>query len=448
MTRILLVGAGPLPEDDPVRMGFPNLRTGWFLQALCAEGHEVVLATLDPTACGRAPLPASPAHGPSLRLDLDPADATTPGRLAGLARVADAIVSAGPFTPARIAATCAGDRPLWVDLPGDPFAEAAARRVARPGESDPTDAWVRATALAIARGDAFSTCSGPQRHALLGQLGLLGRPLEDLLPRVHSIPPALGGQGLPEGASRTRPAGAPLVLAVSGGWNTWLDEETLLVGVLSALDRGAPLRVVVLGGSIPGHHDGAWERFVSTVDCSAHRAAFELRGWVRHRDLPAALASAHVFLNVDRPGPEPELGSRTRLLFAIHQGLSVATTPCTEVARDLLAAGLGVSLPVGDPASLADALVDLATRATSALPDASRREVSARYAPEAVTRPLRAWAACPSRAPGGVSTADRLARRVEELEQALAAVHQSPTWRTLAPVHRGIRRLLGGRLRG
>ena len=39
----------------------------------------------------------------------------------------DLVVGGGPYGPAWLASELAGDRPLWVDIPGDPFAEAQAK---------------------------------------------------------------------------------------------------------------------------------------------------------------------------------------------------------------------------------------------------------------------------------------------------------------------------------
>ena len=46
MARILLIGSGPLPEENPERLGFSQLRTDGFLQVLLQAGHDVRLLLL------------------------------------------------------------------------------------------------------------------------------------------------------------------------------------------------------------------------------------------------------------------------------------------------------------------------------------------------------------------------------------------------------------------
>ena len=46
MSRVLLIGTGPLPEDGPRELGFPQLRARQFLRPLLGAGHDVMLATL------------------------------------------------------------------------------------------------------------------------------------------------------------------------------------------------------------------------------------------------------------------------------------------------------------------------------------------------------------------------------------------------------------------
>lgn len=421
MSRILLIGRGPLPHPTQQQTGFAQLRTAHFLQALRQAGHAVDLLLVE--------------------RDDDP---TLIPRGLELARAADAVVSAGPHRPGALAARVVGDRPWWGDLPGDPLAELQALALAL-GESLPPARIAAAQAAAfdvLGRADALSPISARQRHATLGQLGLLGRGHDGPLP-VHTVPIAYD-LPLPAQAPQKRKAREPLVVALCGAFTPWLDD----VGLAQALDRALAahpgIQIRVSGGAVPGHYAQGHDRFRAWAEGSPHRDRIALLGWLPQAELVAALAPAQVGLCLDRPGSEPELGSRTRLLLYSWLGMTIATTPACELAAELCQEGLALSLPFCDPDGVAEALVGLAERPISGQrARAASSHLSHRYAADRIAIPLTRWAAAPTRrAPAHLPHA-RLSAEIESLRGQLAEIHSSPTWRTLSSIHRRIRGIAG-----
>ncbi|MEE2750186.1 MAG: hypothetical protein VX519_02045 [Myxococcota bacterium] len=435
MARVFLIGAGPLPGSNPDSLGFAQLRTRWFLQALSAK-HEVCVVLLQ--GCEQ---PVG-EHA-----TVDPAEGDWIARLSGQleAFAPDVVVSAAPYDTARAAAMCAGERPLWVDVPGDPFAEAQAK-ASHTGDSVAYREMRAAYGPALARADAFSGISEAQRHALVGQLGILGRlegaPIE--LDWVFSLPAVYDFGDLLEADVRTREPKTPLTVALSGGYNTWLDGEGLLEGLHRAMGR-ADVRVVSTGGAIEGHHGDTYRSFQEQACSGPHADRFTFHGWVPHHEVPLCLETAHVGISLDRPGFEPELGTRTRLLFFVHQGMEVITTLGCDLCREMEHLVHGV--PSGDPEALARVLVELYEQGQDGrATQAAREHLLDRYTLDSVMAPLLQWVENPARVAAVDDPTASLGEELARVRAELAAVHATPTWKASGILKRSAQQL--GRIRG
>jgi len=352
----------------------------------------------------------------------------------------DVVVGGGPYDAARLASLIAGDCPLWVDIPGDPFAEAQAKAV-HSGESGHTREMLGAYGVALQRADAFSVVSAAQRYALQGQLGLLGRlevaPLDHEW--LHVLPVGYDFGALPQQPPRASPA-AELVVALCGGYNTWTDGEGLLQGLLLAMERAPGLRVLSTGGAIAGHHTKTYAAFKSGALASPFAHRFSFHGWVSHSELPGILEAAHVGLCLDRPGVEPELGSRTRVLFYLHQGLSVVATTRTELCGELAEKGLIQGVPIQDSTALSKVLVALCKRATTGDEVAKAQALlHAKFSPSKVFLPLQDWVNKPRRVSAGKDPSGELAEELVRLRAELAAVYASPAWRVSGVAERAVK---------
>lgn len=460
MTRVLLIGTGPLPSDRPRELGFPQLRCRQFLRPLLHAGHEVFLVCLtrrDLLQQGDHAAVAGPVErevtvrGNRRRFRYCVVLPDEPGRFLRVRDLRreyapDVIVTAGPFLPMAAGARAAGDEPLWVDVPGDPMCEAQAKAL-RSGSTDPIHRYRQMLGQALARGDRFSAISKTQRASLIGALGLAGRltgeaagdELAHVVPgSVEGLPHA-GDAPLPE-AWPDLPAGALTVL-FCGGYNNWLDADTLLDSLLLAMDEEPRLHFVSTGGALPGHDESTYHRFRAGAAASAHAGRFHFLGWVPLETLPAVFARSWLSLSLDRPCYEAEFGARTRILESLERGVPVVSTDLCDLTAELADAGLIHTVPVGDADAVADRLVGLAN-GTLTLPSGWAEHRRA-YGLDATTESLLEWVAAPRRAPGGVpvdfleDSWQELARLQDRLEE----VWKSPTWRTLGRVHQLLKRL-------
>ncbi len=372
----MLVGDGTLADAHGSDASFAQLRLLQFYEGLSNDGHEVHVLNA--------------AHASRAQVQTI---------------APDAVVSAGTWAPVRVAVAIAGDLPLSVDLPGDPFADAQAAAFAEGSTAHVAGVDAAANAAkevflpALQRADAFTTIGAPARHALLGQLGVLGR-LARTRPgheNVFVTPIAWRFPGLAPAEPRAHRVGDALVVALVGGFNTWLDEESLLRGFLAAMDV-APVHVIVIGGPIPGHHEAGFARFISGAQCSPYAANFRFLPRLDGPALADVLSCCHVLTWIDRAGAEPVLGSRTRALLALHQGLRIVATARCALAQELAAGGWLTPLRDDDPGgNLAATLAGWASAGAPALPFTA--PLAARYGVSATTEGLRAWVAAIARRP-------------------------------------------------
>jgi len=425
MSRLLLIGCGPLPHPAARSTSFAQLRAAHFHAALQADGHALTTLLIGP--------PGPPTPGVEAWAEGDPA---LPARLARLAEEADAVITAGPYLPARLAAQAPIEAPLWIDLPGDPFAELDALLRRGPLPAARLAAALSAAHGPLRRADALSTISQRQRLATLGELAAIGR-IGEGAPEVSTLPIAALTDWPP---LPPRPVEGPLRVALSGAFNAWFDEEAAISGLEAALAAMPALGVISTGGGVPGFFEEGARRWASFA--ARHPRRVQHHGWVDHAAIPALLAPARVGLCLDRAGLEPELGSRTRALLFAHLGMALVASPRTELVAALAADHPGAVFPVedADPATLIEALT-AAGRSTVEARRALQRDVADRFAPLPLAAPLRAWARAPRRAdiqsdPMGVLLAENA-----RLRDAIAGIEGGPTWRILSRGHRALRSL-------
>ncbi|MDX2177920.1 MAG: hypothetical protein SF028_15775 [Candidatus Sumerlaeia bacterium] len=373
---IVLFGAGPWPLEPGAAVTGPAIRARQFAEPLIAAGHRVRLVLLEAEA--RAGIAVAGAAGacavpPERILDA----AHTAG---ALERGADAVFGVGSVMPAAAAAALAEHLglPCWVDFFGDPLAELHALQSSpgAPFDVPRRDQVWRLMRAGLARGDAFSTVSGPQRLALIAQLGLLGRLGADpgAAARVASIPCAV-----PDAWTEWAPAPpfpralaqrgvapeAPLVV-FGGSWNVWLDPEATGSLLRRSLERD-PQLVAVLAG-IPTGDAGERVRGALLAAVGGQDRLVDL-GTPASGVEEAVLAHAGASVLIDREVPEAYLGSRNRLLAQVRWGVRPVVSTLAEVERELVAADLAADATGQD----AVAAVVRAARRDAGARDSDRR---------------------------------------------------------------------------
>jgi glycosyltransferase involved in cell wall biosynthesis len=404
MSRIFVVG-WELPGHAPgQRMEAANYRTWQLVEPLLRDGHDVYLVA------GRIGADFVESSSPPVidgRLTHVRWRFSQPFWIRGLQDLHDAFlpdcVVGITFLGALRATQLRTKAPLWLDIYGDQMAEMQAKAaVVR------SDRGI-ATQLGFLRqvlrgGDAFSTCSGAQRHALLGQLAMVGRLNRATFgyEMAHVMPP---GASLPErcpdkGALRGAIVDPAATIALwCGGYNTWTDVDTLYRGLEMAMEADRRLHFVSVGGALAGCD--SYSRFEAMVAASPHRERFHLLGWRPASEVPAFYADADIGLTLDAACYEAELGTRTRLAEMMSFGLPIVTTLACELSYVIRDQRLGRTFAIGDWRQMAHHLNDLCQRQAHRLEIGRRARsyVGEALSLEQTTAPLRDWVQAPTRAP-------------------------------------------------
>lgn len=463
MSRVLVVGTGPLLEDSATRFfSGQGLRTLHFARPLRDAGHRVRVLAIpiegDPSA-EAGPLAESRTPDgirvQSFRRSDEAAVLPVLRRLAHSGRF-DAVVGVNAW-PAALAARAGFEAPLWADLNGWTMAEGATRAARVGHDRDFAHFW-RIEAAALLRADAFSTVSQRQADALMGELALAGRLRGATFdwPFAHAVPNAAYRSYAelrrdPQAAADIVPPGAFVVLW-SGGFNAWTDPELLAESLRLAMDAEPRLRFVATGGAVRGHDDATFAAFQRLAADRLPAGRARLLGWTDPATVLALHARADAGLSIDCPNVETRFGARNRLTNMMAAGVPVATTAGTEIAEWIAARGAGRVVPPGDAGAVAEALLEGA-RDPDAVADRARRAremALAEFDPARTLAPLLAWCAEPRRspdaqAPGAPQALDWTRLLADGSAEAL--IDDAAKWRRLrdspaGAVARRLRRIL------
>jgi glycosyltransferase involved in cell wall biosynthesis len=264
----------------------------------------------------------------------------------------------------------------------------------------------------LRQGDFFLCASERQRDFWLGSLASLGR----INPLTYASDPMLGNlvAVVPFGIDPKPPVPEPgvlrrlfpqiapedPVLIWGGGVYNWFDPVSLLYALEDIRARRPDLRLVFLGMQHPNPHIPEMRVATQLREESDRlgltgRHVFFNTGWVPYDRRGAYLLDADIGVSTHLAHIETYFSSRTRVLDYLWAGLPSVLTGGDILSDEIAAAGVGVSVPSGDPPAIAKAI-------DSILHDKPERsEVQAfgtRYSWAQVAEPLVAFCRAPWRA--------------------------------------------------
>ncbi len=374
MKKILIIGNAPLPNENTKSRPAAGLRTYQFAKPLQKSRHDVRFVTIAMPECydkepGDAPdggdAPGDVPDGGDLCFSKN-----DPRLISKIQKIhdefqPDAIVAINTY-PSYVAAQLASTVPMWADLNGWIMAEGQAQAY-KMDSNDYLGHYFEMERAVLRRADKFSTVSGAQKHAVIGELAGMGRLNKESFGYefVHHIPNGTEWFDGEETGFREQPeifkdVPSDGVIALwMGGYNTWVDEETLFKGVSAAMSACEKLYFVSTGGKIEGLDNDTFKRFRELIDDSEYRDRFVFLGWVETADIPYIYKRADFGLNVDRMCVETETGARNRINEMMKFGLPVVTTLGSEIASEVSKCAAGICVRSGDAEDLSSAICSI-----------------------------------------------------------------------------------------
>jgi len=449
VSRILVAGLCPLPNENTPKSYGPGIRTWQLAKSLAAAGHQVRIVAM---RIGDAYLPAERVNeqgsvegievqrvleGPFLS-----GDALRPHLASGWP---DAVVGAtvyGSHALARQPPTI----PFWADQFGHVMAEAQAKAALDRSNAVLPYFW-RLLEPVMTHADRISVVSERQRWAAVGELGVLGRLTAETC--GYEFTAVIPCAYVPERSTRAAEMGSrdvraelgierdAFVVLWSGSFNVWSDVETLFRALETVMQARREVHFLSTGAEITGHDETTYARFVRLVEGSPFRARIHLRGWVPGSDVLAHWAAADHGVLAEQPIYEGALGSKNRIVQWLGHGLPVLYNRMGELGELIAGERLGLTFASGDADDLAARIAwacehrgELAEYAARA-----RAYVAEKLTFEATTTPLVAWAADPRFAPDREGAPGAAAARGFSI-QALAAKELLQALKTVPGVRR------------
>jgi len=377
MSRILVIGTGPMMSDEVKKLSGHCLRTWHFVKPLLDDGHSVELCTLN--------IFLSKGEGPTefvTELERDGFKyKLLDERWGSLFGYLQSVYEAGQFdcilgintAPSAWACRLNTAIPVWADLNGWVMVEAQIKAYSDDDDKFLYHFWVQEKPV-IRRADIFSAVSMPQLYALYGELATIGRLNKYTYDYkfVHHIPNAISPETV-EKAQEIQKSNErflrgkivkedAFIILWSGGYNNWVDVNTLFKGLEGAIRENRNIHFVSTGGEIPKHAEEPYREFQSLVEQSQYKDNFHLLGWIEGKYIPLCYTEADIGINVDSFNNETIFGARNRITNMMVYSLPIITTLGSEISYDLKNNNVGITFEIGNWNELKEKLLYYSNR--------------------------------------------------------------------------------------
>lgn len=365
MLKIVIIGNGPLPNEESRSRPAAGLRTWQFLKAIADSGKIAGLTLI------KIAMPECYEIEPKFEAKIEDNGHDTftiskndPALLGRIQEILDEIepdvvISVNTY-PSYLASKLSMRAYFWADLNGWIMAEGAIQAHAT-GSNDYLPHYYRMEKSILKRADKISAVSMAQKGAILGELAFLGRinsdtATYDFVAHVPNAAFAKQEEMIESKEIRKKIPEGAITCLWAGGYNTWADVETLFKGLENAMRENENLYFVSTGGEIEGLENKTFANFKKMIDGSELKERFVFLGWVETKFMPHVYGMADFGLNVDLNCIETHTGARNRINEMMKYGLPIVATLGSEIAEEVVRYGAGIGVGSGDFEALGAAI--------------------------------------------------------------------------------------------
>lgn len=438
MSKILLVGYNPPPLMGDNKIEAAHYRTWQFLDPLLQDGHQVCLCAGTPDEYLIQP---TIPEGWRSQLTFVPIQFGQRNWQKALQATHDSFepdcVVAVNYSHCLYVTKLKTSKPVWMDIYGDMLTimQASTFRAQTDRGIFTTIGFMKEI---LRSGDAYSGCSEPQKHALVGELAMSGRLNSQTFgfKFAHTILP---GAPTPEITAIKPPdrtflkeqgiRNEDFVLLWCGGYNTWTDVHTLFAALEWAMAQDASIHYLSVGASTYGGPNTVYDQFQDLIAASQFQDRFHLMGWQPWSSINQYYRASDAGLNIDALHYETIYGTRTRLVEMMAAGLPVITSLGCELSYFLQSKRAGLTFEVEDWQELGQHIVYLAQDKSGRL-DLARKSLTCAMDDLSfctTTIPLRNWVKNPQMAPD--RKMNDFKEQVKQFEFRARAVMRHALWK-------------------
>lgn len=406
--RVLVLGIGPLPQDNTTKIHGSCMRTLQFIDPLLEDGHTLRLIAMRITGLEESfEKEVRTQEGHLTYLSVDEVACFRDNEY--LQRQhdefqPDCIIGVNAF-PSTRAVQLRTQSPIWADINGYSMGEAQTKAFREDNDLYVRHNWNQEKP-ALERADKFSSASDLQRHILVGELGTVGRLNRHTMGYNFVETVAEGRKDDPMILSENNPRTNyfkedDFLILWSGGYNLWCDVDTMFEGVEKAMAQEPRIHFVSTGGVIDGVDEKTYPHFQELISRSRFSDRFHLKGWIPFEQVPDYFLCANIGINVDAMCYESMYGARNRITDMMRTGLPIVTTLGTEISRIVGDARCGLTFSIGNSEALSAALVYAATHPDEMkqMGNAGRKYFEEHYTFRETLKPVLQWVADPKHAP-------------------------------------------------
>jgi len=419
MSKVLILGMAPLPFEKERKVYGTGIRTWQFAKSLLEDKHEVCIVVykipstyennnkvkvaypIDLNKCKQEFEKYSFYLIPLEKKEFE--DELILNNIHDIF-VPDCIVGA-TFYPSFVATKIKSGTPFWADLFGHVMAEAQARATSI-DDDEVLFHYLNQEMRIVNNADIFSCVSKRQESATIGELGISGR-----LNRYTSkynftrfVPCAAPDNDFSPAKRILRAIDVEeddFVILYSGGYNTWVDIDTLFNALILVMSKNTKIKFVSTGGEIKGIDEKTYPRFLKMIENSRFKDRFIMKGWIPTQDVRNYYFEANLGINVDKKIYEVFFGSKNRILEWMRAGLLVLSSKVCELSHLLEEEGLGFTYSAEDANSLKNKIIEIISNPNLAkkVAEKAKKYVIENLTYYKTTEPLRKWVRNPKISP-------------------------------------------------